>query len=384
MTMKTFHMVCKSALLLWVMAMGVLSVYANDNLDTELTKTITKNYAVNAKAKIEIINKYGQLIIEPWDKDSVAMKITVTTYGKNESAVEKLMDRIDFDFRSSSDFVKAETVLDKRSSPISEFFNALTDQSKAIFSKSHIEVNYEIKIPENANIDLKNRFGDVFLGKIKGLADLKIGHGDLKVDEFRGDVSLDLNFCHADIQYMQDADVILKGSSLDVMEVATIKINSISSEIDIENAKKIILNSKNDRIDIGKITQIEGEGHFSKLNIMDLSKSLELKLDYGSLKIHKIMNTFSEIDINSNSTDIKLDFQQPTYIAAELNTRADRINLPDKLTNLTKNFYDKDRFAEMEGFIGRESTKISKLKIKATSGNVRIRLLDEVGKSSKK
>ena len=60
MTMKTFHMVCKSALLLWVMAMGVLSVYANDNLDTELTKTITKNYAVNAKAKIEIINKYGQ------------------------------------------------------------------------------------------------------------------------------------------------------------------------------------------------------------------------------------------------------------------------------------------------------------------------------------
>lgn len=365
------------------MAIGVNTVYGNGNLDTELTKTIARDYEVNPKAKIEIINKYGQIVVEPWDKDSVSINIKITTFGKNESVVEKLMDRIDFDFRSSDDFIKVETVLDRRSGPISEFFKTVTDQSKALFSKSHIEVNYEVRIPERASLDLSNRFGDVVLGKISGLADLKIAHGDLKVDAFRNDVSMDLNFCNADVQYIQDAEITMKGSSLNIIEIETLRLNSFSSEIDVESSMKMVLNSKNDRFDLGEVTQIEGEGHFSKFNIMDLSKSIELELDYGSLKIHRIMNTFSSVNLNSNSTDIKLDFQQPTYFEADFDTKADKLNLPEKLTELRQDFYDRDRFVETFGFIGRKSPKVGKVKIKATSGDVRIRLLEEVERSSK-
>ncbi len=365
--------------ILWA---SVGEVAAHNGLDTELTKTITKQFAVTASAKVEIVNKYGKIKIEPWEKDSVAIKIVVTTFGKNEASVEKLMERVDFEFRTSDSFVKAETLLDRNSSPIAEFFNSLTDQSKAIFSKSHIQVDYIVQVPTHAMLDIHNRFGDVILGKVRGKSDLRIGHGNLYAESFREEVWMDLSFCHADIGYLAKGDITLRGGSFAVEEADELTLNSLTSEVDIERSRKVRFVSKNDEIELGEAIQVEGEGHFTKLSIMDLSKSADVELNFGSFKIQRVLNTFSDLKVTGNSADIRLDFQQPTYFAIKTDTRADRIEFPEA-SALEKEYYDRDRFMETEGFIGQKGVQTGNVRIKATSGEVRIRLLEETVRTTR-
>ena len=98
--------------------------------DTKLQKTISRDFKAPEGRSLEITNKYGDLIINTWDKDSIKVEIEITAYGKNDDAAEKLMNRIDFDFDQSLNYIEIETVFDRKSGFFQELWNDISDYSK--------------------------------------------------------------------------------------------------------------------------------------------------------------------------------------------------------------------------------------------------------------
>ncbi len=104
-----------STLLIGLITGYALGAVGGGKEDTSLSKTITKSFLVPKDGSIRIVNKYGPIVINTWDKDSLNLKIVITAWGKNDKNVDRMMSRVDFDFNQSSRYLELKTVLDRSS-----------------------------------------------------------------------------------------------------------------------------------------------------------------------------------------------------------------------------------------------------------------------------
>ena len=70
--------------------------------DAKLTKNIRKAYPAKSGYKLEVNNKYGDVIINSWKEDSILITIVITAFGKNDDAAENLMARTDIQFNQAT------------------------------------------------------------------------------------------------------------------------------------------------------------------------------------------------------------------------------------------------------------------------------------------
>ena len=68
-----------------------------------------KSYSIGDNSKVEIVSKYGEVIIQTWDVDSVKFEVLVKAEGRNSSVVRKSMDKVDIRFRKVGSIISAET-----------------------------------------------------------------------------------------------------------------------------------------------------------------------------------------------------------------------------------------------------------------------------------
>jgi len=103
--------------LLWLWLVGTVPLWLAcpvqaKETDTKLTKHVSQSYKAEKDVTVDVSNKYGQVIINTWQKDSVKVEVEITAHGKNDDNVEKALKRIDLDFKQSGNFITLETVLD--------------------------------------------------------------------------------------------------------------------------------------------------------------------------------------------------------------------------------------------------------------------------------
>lgn len=360
----------------FILSIIVLNVpaYAQDD-DTRLTKNIRKTFELSSEGTIDVTNKYGQVIVHTWDKDSVLVDIQITAYGKDDDQVEKLMGRVDFEFDNFGDFLTIETLLDRKSGFFKEMWNNISDYSKSLLSKNKLNIDYELTIPAKAVFNLENKFGDVYVNTLYSSSKLRVSHGDLKANDIRGSTKIYLSFGKANIKQLHDGFIELKGAELDLREGGNLDLESSSSEIEVDNITSMKLNSRNDKFRIENVRFLRGKASFSNIVLHDLGDNLDVDLNYGECDIHRVNENFSAVEINGKSADISLSFDIGSYFALDLFGTEDRIVLSKNLSHLDKriNPEDKDEIY-LTGKVGYEKGKLSQVNIKANGGDVYVQV----------
>ena len=88
----------------------------------EETRKITKSYSVKPDAAVDIHNKYGEIKLETWDKDSVRIEVELRAIAGTRDRVCKLIDEISFDFSNTDYYVTARTeITGQRTQLLKEF-----------------------------------------------------------------------------------------------------------------------------------------------------------------------------------------------------------------------------------------------------------------------
>lgn len=304
--------------------------------DTRLTKVIERGFKVKSNVTIDLNNKYGQIILNSWNKDSVGIRIQVTTYGKNDDTVEKLMDRVDFDFNNTANFLTIETVFDRSSGVFKELWNSVSDVSKTLLSKSRIAVDYEIYVPAKSSVELVNRFGNIYVNQHGGKLTVDLSHGDFRASNLEAPVDLVLGYGRANVRSLGEARINLKGGELDLNKAARLDLSSTSSKIYLQDVSNLRLDSRNDQIRLDEVNQISGKANFSDIQIDRLFDSTDIDLLYGELGIKNIMPSFSRIRISGRTADVHLNIDPSSSFTVDLFGRKDRIMLPAAMDQLQR------------------------------------------------
>jgi hypothetical protein len=341
--------------------------------ETKLSKSIDRTFEVTERLNLEISNKYGNVIIDTWPRNEVALKIEILAFGKDENSAEKLMDRVEFDFKHSDDFIEVESVFDRKKSFFKDLINAVGDYSASLLSKHKLQVNYELTIPEStASITIDNRFGDVHVADMEARLDLTVAHGNIKVNQIQNYSRINLNYGSAKIKVANETNINLKGAELELGQVQKLNLKSSSSKARIGTVNNADIESTNDQIDIEEVRDISGDADFTEIRIGQLTESCRLNQSYGGLEIKGINSDFKSVRLNGKSTDYELYFAKDAHFEVSIYARDDKLKMDEFPGQIEKRYVDeKTKFVSVKGHTGKSGDD-RRLNIDAQNGEVNI------------
>ena len=332
------------------------------------TRNFIKTVPVGKETTLEVSNKYGKVEITTWNKDSVFIRAEVKAYAKDASKLGKMFDGITVNITDAKYIVRAQTEFTSNLNTLFESFKGMT--SKLISYDSRVEINYYINIPKYLNLNIDNKYGDVYMEDNTGELRLNISNGSLRANSFGKNSSLTMVFCDAKINSMASGNINASFSEISLGTIEDLTINSISSKYDIKKAGIIRGDSKRDKFFIEYIETLNGNSYFTDYKISNVKKEMNLTAKYGSITAELIEKAFESIDINSSYSDISLNFDPGASYNLDVRHLNAFLVLPDKNIKTEEKTLNEDKKEYITtATVGKNPGK-SKVKIDANRGNI--------------
>ncbi len=286
----------------------------------ERSRQVREAYKVTPMVEVQVVNKYGDIQLIPWAKDSVVFEINFSVTSKKQDKVDKVFDYIDFEFRSTAYYVIAQTVFKGQNT----FWTEVADVAGTIFSSgTNTRIDYTVYYPARNDIKIENKFGNIYTTELSGKADIVLSNGDMKAHAFHGPARIKVDFGSISIDEIADGTLSLGYAEMNLEQAGALSIESRSSKIYISHSEKILLNSKRDRFYLKSVEEMAGELFFSYLNLDRVGSRINLRSNYGDIKLLGISDGMQRMDFNSQYSDITLYLDKEHLFNLEI-TRDDR------------------------------------------------------------
>jgi hypothetical protein len=335
----------------------------------ERTREVDKTFAIKSNTEIQIINKYGNIHVVSWEKDSVKFEIELLVKGNKQSKIQKNYDMVDFEFTQTDYYVVAQTIFD---SSKGAFWDEVSDLASTIFSGSNrTQIDYKVYMPSTCPVKIENKFGNVYIGEQNARADIVISNGDLKAGKFLQDLHLEIDFGNVGIRSMKDADIIAGYAEFDVKKAGNLNIESKSSTFEFGDVAELQLDSRRDKFTIEEVESVKGKMSFSDLKIEYFTSQSVLTADYGSMDFQSVSEGFRVIRIDAKYTDIDLNFEEnAAYLLDLQHTDKTDVSLPQAAAGFEKiPVKENETFIRTKGTIG-EGSRLPVVEIKIESGHI--------------
>jgi len=292
------------------------------------TRILEKSFPVTGEMSLEVTNKYGKVHLSGTKSDSVNIRIEMNASAPNQAKLRKLIDGVSFELNSTNYFIIAETRFLKGPGNLFESIRSITNN--LISSESRLEINYFVEVPDYIDVKIDNRYGDVYIESLKCDLDIRMSNGSLKAEDLTGNNFFDLSFYDATIASCSRTKMNLSYGELKITESGDLNITSSSSRLEIDRTVSLRIDSRRDKYFINQITDIEGEGYFTELNIEKLANSAALKTKYGSLRVESLDPEFVLFSVDSDYTSVELETHQGLSFNIDIKAVNCPVNIPEK------------------------------------------------------
>jgi hypothetical protein len=329
-------------------------------------KTITKEFNVNADALLKITNSYGAVHMTAWDKNTVAIEVVIKTNGNSESKVVERLKQIDVNFNNTVSMVSAITNFSKNQEKSWRKWNKR--------NKVKVTVNYTIKFPKGNELNVSNDYGEIFLDRAENKVTLNCDHGKMKIGKLLAEDN-SLNFDHTNnvsIAYINGGRINADYSSFKVDEAEKIKLNADHTKSHFGIISYMEYNCDYNTLQIDLAYNVTGTGEYLSLRLGGISGNLDLKADYGSIKIAQMTDDAGDIRIESELAGIKIGYHQDYHFSFELNLDYTSIKGEEGFTTNKKQIESKESY--YEGYYG-DKTSGNKISINSEYGSIRFEKL---------
>jgi hypothetical protein len=318
---------------------------------------LNANYKVNQNTALSIDNQFGNIQISTWNKPDFSIKVTLNLSGLSEKEATKIKEKVSIEESVTNQEIKIKTNLN----------NGSFNNNK--FGKK-FEINYEVFIPDNHPLSLKNSFGNLAMQNYNGPINLVLEYGNLNIGELK-ELKLKLAFGNGTIESINKGDLAIEyADKFSITYVDYLELKSDFSKITINKANQIDLNSQYGQLTLGTINTLTGKSDFSGLKINRLENNLQLKTSYvsGTLEIAEIATNFQDINIKSEFSAISLLFESGQKVPFHIKTSFGKFKQPAYKINLSLRI-EEDFEKEYKGTIG-EGNLNGKVFVSTSYGNV--------------
>lgn len=267
------------------------------------SRFVSKSFSASGLKLVELNNKYGDVVVENWDKDSLKFEIEITVKGEKYEHLKMLMDMVKTEVFSNGDFASASTKIGEESGMLQKSRYAIANK---ISGNQRIIVDYKLYMPTRIPLRLKNRFGDVILPDMPAHVDLEVAHGNVRGRSFK---SLNAELSYGELRATKILKATLNLNYMDdveIDEVLDLELISVSSKLHIEKVETLELDSKHDKLIFDELNSVRGETSFTRLKIARLNKRCILNSKFGEVKIEALSNTLNSVNCIGASTDFEI------------------------------------------------------------------------------
>lgn len=342
----------------------------------EYTKTIKKEFVINANGTTSISNKYGKVEVKTWDKNRVKIDVTIAVKARNEDAAKMIFDRIDIAFSNDNDFVRAATSIEQK--------------SKGWWpsrSKENIDyaINYEVYLPATNNLDLSHRYGEIMVEDLQGQGVINSKYANFTIGSLGDNSEIVLAYGNGSIEKAENLKLDVSYGKLAIDKMKNAKISSKYTTVEVKEANMITSYSKYDDYNLGKISSFKNEGQYDNINIKaadavevqskytqflaaEVQNSLNLDFKYGNANC-SLAPSCSEVMIQGNYTDFNLGITSGLSSNVEAVATYAGIRYPREM----QVSFEKDRgnAHEVKGKLGNNSNQGS-IKARLSYGSLKI------------
>jgi len=348
--MKTIYRILPILILIFILAPG--KVRAQD----EYTKVIKKEYPVNPDAQVILENKFGQIHCNNWDKNLVSVEIRITVTAHSQQSANKLLDLVTIISNGTPSQVETRTVFSK----------------EGFSGNSKVNVDYTVNIPATINLNLTNKFGDVFLNELSGKGNFDIAYGDIEVKKLlNSDNVIDIKFGKGDMQYITGAMVSLKYSEMKVEYAGSLFVDSKFSNLEGNKIVSLSIGFQGGKVDVENTSAITGKSKFSDLNIGHLDKKIDLDIQYGNCDVDRISADFTLVSVRNKYGSVTVNIPSGTSYNLDAELKFCDLDFPEDQANFTQRITT-NTSKSFRATVGKKPNPEARVIVRSEFGNVSI------------
>lgn len=349
----------RTVFLLCFIAGGILTARA-DCPKQEFTRNINREFSTTADGMTALYNKYGTVNVKTWQSNSVKIDITILVNAGSQREADKIFDRIKVNFANAIGYVKAETMI---------------EQSNGWWEGGNtcdFKINFDISMPIGNQLDLKNRYGNSYIGKLNGKLTAEIKYGDLRTEVIANDADLSLGYGKASIAKVNHLYGQVSYSELTVTEAVEVQLDTKYSELKSDRINTLRLTSKYDDFELGTVGELRLQTKYANLRVKsagsayvtaqytdvkftNLTETADTDLSYGSLKIESVDRNFSEVNVVGKYTDVQVSTERS--IPYRFNLQSQYADMKAPSGAMMKHQNDSGKSKTMEGYVGDANAK---------------------------
>lgn len=298
----------------------------------ERSRSVEKSFKAPPEAEIQIVNKYGDIHLIPWKKDSVKFEIQLSVSSNKESKIDKIFDYVDFEFRDTRYYIIAQTVFKGQNS----FWSEVADMASMVFSGgTHTQIDYTVYFPEMNALKIENKFGSIYTTDHPGKVEFTLSNGDLKAHSFSGPVLIRLDFGSATIDQVNSATIGVNYGELYLENADELILETRSSKLFLTDIHVLQIDSKRDKYYVKQAGEVKGTAYFSNIGLDMVNKSVTLRSNYGDIKVQDVDEKFGKMEFSAENTSITLYTNRQRYYDIEV-IRDEKTQMVFTSTLLTK------------------------------------------------
>ncbi len=331
----------------------------------KVSKKIEKTYPLTDARALHLDNKYGNIIINGWKEKTIQIIATIEVSKKKKEDATELLKRIYPIISSTEDFISIASVIEEKSSSI---FSRLFEKVNPFdFDSGNIQINYDIYLPQNAGINITNKFGDIIMNEWNGKLKINQQHGDIWINKSLDNANIEMKFGKLKTKSITYGAIRFKNGEIDIEESKELKITSSGTDITIENVSALEIHSSKDKITIQKVGSIKGELMFSNMNLNNVYQDINLTMEVADFWVSKLQKPNANVIINQESSELNINIAGTTL---DFNASLEQglLRIPKSFTSVKTNMIDKrKRIRDISAKYGTRSIS-GKFQIKGKKG----------------
>lgn len=343
----------------------VIFIQNASSQDNQSRKT-SKTYQVSKMAVFNIQNKYGNIDLRDWEKDEIEIDAEIILHITDKSKAEEAFQNVSIVFNQEGNQISVSTNYKD------EFFDILgTNNSK---DDKKFEVNYIVMMPSSLKVNLENKYGNVFISKLKSQSSIVIKYGSLQINQISASdkdnlAEIILGYSKGSIENCQWLKIELSYSKINIQDGQGLTINSKYSKFELDKGTSIKSESKYDTYDIGIISEFFTEAHYSNFKFIEISKKIEIDSKYSDFRVNNVPGNFDTISIKNSYGSISLGIDPASSYSLNADARYANIHYPD---NSRVNRNQENTELRLNGIVGQDKNPLSTIRIETAYGGVNL------------
>jgi len=306
----------------------------------EVSKQLVQTYDMTNSGELYVENKYGDLTITGWNRDEVSITVDITvTHRKRENA-KNLLDRISLNIKEIEDFITVTSeIAEKNTGFFARYFNKANPFD---FDRSNVQIDYTIQLPENAELDITNRFGDVIIDDWSGKLKATVEHGDIWVNKDINNADVALKYGKLRTKSINYGTIRIKNGNVDVEESKDLRINSSGSGIKIDRVSALEIYSSKDEITVTEAGAVHGDLEFTNMHLNAIGNQIDLSMKIADFRVSQVQSPEAAIVIDQESSEVSLTISDFSF-RFDATLEEGLLRLPKSFKNIETKMLDKGK-----------------------------------------